>query len=116
MASDNGSIHNGQIFEAAEVHTALRRKLKSRHVAMIRYVSSVLPVPPLQLTRASSLGGVIGTGLFLGSATSLMNGGPLGILLGYLFVGTICFATMVSSCLHQSQAHIVLSLITAFSR
>ncbi|KAI9567928.1 amino acid permease [Boletus coccyginus] len=60
------------------VHTALHRKLKNRHVAMI------------------SIGGVIGTGLFLGTASSLMNGGPLGILLGYAFIGTICFATMLS--------------------
>ena len=73
-------------------------------------------VLPPWLTLASSIGGVIGTGLFLGSATSLMNGGPLGILLGYLFVGTICVATMVSSCLHQSQEHVILSLVTAFSR
>jgi amino acid transporter len=64
--------------ESLEVHTALHRKLKNRHVTMI------------------SIGGVIGTGLFLGTATSLMNGGPLGLLLGYLFVGTICVATMLS--------------------
>ena len=51
--------------------------------------------PPLQLTLVSSIGGVIGTGLFFGTANPLQYGGPLGILLGYLFMGTICFATMV---------------------
>ncbi|KAF8123869.1 amino acid permease [Boletus edulis] len=56
----------------------LSRKLKNRHVAMI------------------SLGGVIGTGLFLGTATALMNGGPVGMLLGYIFVGTICYSVMVT--------------------
>ncbi|KAG8221744.1 amino acid permease [Butyriboletus roseoflavus] len=64
--------------ESPQAHTALHRKLKNRHVAMI------------------SIGGVIGTGLFLGTASSLMNGGPIGLLLGYIFVGTICFATMLS--------------------
>jgi L-asparagine transporter-like permease len=68
------------------------------------------------LTLASSIGGVIGTCLFFGAAASLGDAGPLGILLAYLFIGTICFATMVSSCLHQSQAAIVLPLLTGLSR
>ena len=42
-----------------------------------------------------SIGGVIGTGLFLGTANSLQAGGPLGLLLGYLIVGTICYSVMV---------------------
>ncbi|KAI0757059.1 amino acid permease [Daedaleopsis nitida] len=56
----------------------LKRQLKNRHIAMI------------------SIGGVIGTGLFLGTATSLAAGGPIGLLLGYLTVGTICYSVMVS--------------------
>ena len=44
-----------------------------------------------------SIGGVIGTGLFLGTANSLQAGGPLGLLLGYLIVGTICYSVMVHS-------------------
>lgn len=40
--------------------------------------------------------GVIGTGLFLSSANSLRNGGPVGLLLGYIIVGTICYSVMVS--------------------
>ncbi|KAJ3013012.1 hypothetical protein HKX48_005964 [Thoreauomyces humboldtii] len=54
----------------------LARTLKPRHVAMI------------------SIGGVIGTGLFLGTANALRNGGPLGLLLGYGVMGTICYAVM----------------------
>ncbi|PSR74571.1 hypothetical protein PHLCEN_2v9748 [Hermanssonia centrifuga] len=55
-------------------HAKLRRTMKNRHIAMI------------------SIGGVIGTGLFLGSANSLAAGGPVGLLLGYSIVGTICYA------------------------
>ncbi|EIW74479.1 amino acid permease [Coniophora puteana RWD-64-598 SS2] len=43
-----------------------------------------------------SVGGVIGTGLFLGSATALKNAGPVGMLLAYIFIGSICFCVMVS--------------------
>ncbi|KAF8550179.1 amino acid permease, partial [Imleria badia] len=78
-------FHNGVISlevegqgPAPEVHTALQRKLRNRHVAMI------------------SIGGVVGTGLFVGTGPSLMHGGPLGLLLVYLFMGTICLATMLS--------------------
>ncbi|KZT66151.1 hypothetical protein DAEQUDRAFT_482566 [Daedalea quercina L-15889] len=56
----------------------LKRQLKNRHIAMI------------------SIGGVIGTGLFLGTANSLKSGGPVGLLLGYTMVGTICYSVMIS--------------------
>ncbi|CAK5262598.1 unnamed protein product [Mycena citricolor] len=56
----------------------LVRQLKNRHIAMI------------------SIGGVIGTGLFLGTATALHNGGPIGLLLGYLAVGSITYSVMIS--------------------
>ncbi|KIY47657.1 hypothetical protein FISHEDRAFT_44970 [Fistulina hepatica ATCC 64428] len=50
-----------------------------------------------QLTpRLLSFAGVIGTGLFLGTATSLHNGGPVGLLLGYMTVGSICYSVMIS--------------------
>ncbi|PPR01613.1 hypothetical protein CVT24_005764 [Panaeolus cyanescens] len=59
-------------------HGKLVRQLKNRHIAMI------------------SIGGVIGTGLFLGTATALKNGGPIGLLLGYLTVGSVCYCVMLS--------------------
>ncbi|KZT65366.1 amino acid permease [Daedalea quercina L-15889] len=59
-------------------HTGLQRRMKNRHISMI------------------SIGGVIGTGLFLGTATSLANGGPVGLLLGYMTVGSLCYCTMIS--------------------
>ena len=43
-----------------------------------------------------SIGGVIGTGLFLGTAGSLQAGGPVGLLLGYIVVGSMCYSVMVS--------------------
>ncbi|KAK7058790.1 hypothetical protein VNI00_001414 [Paramarasmius palmivorus] len=58
-------------------HVKLARELKNRHVAMI------------------SIGGVIGTGLFLGTATALANGGPIGLLLGYMVIGSICWTVML---------------------
>ncbi|KZO96982.1 amino acid permease [Calocera viscosa TUFC12733] len=64
----------------------LKRQLKNRHIAMI------------------SIGGVIGTGLFLGTAGSLASGGPVGLLLGYTVVGTITYAVMV--CLGEMIAYL----------
>ncbi|KAJ1021441.1 hypothetical protein NDA13_005482 [Ustilago tritici] len=55
----------------------LKHALLPRHMAMI------------------SIGGVIGTGLFLGTASSLHNAGPLGLWLGYLLMGSVCYAMMM---------------------
>ncbi|KAF7331999.1 Amino acid permease [Mycena kentingensis (nom. inval.)] len=57
----------------------LVRQLKNRHIAMI------------------SIGGVIGTGLFLGTANALRHGGPIGLLLGYLAMGSITYTVMYAS-------------------
>ncbi|KAJ3482903.1 hypothetical protein NLI96_g6668 [Meripilus lineatus] len=43
-----------------------------------------------------SIGGVIGTGLFLGSAYALESGGPVGALLAYLVIGVVVYALCVS--------------------
>ncbi|CDO72292.1 hypothetical protein BN946_scf184970.g144 [Trametes cinnabarina] len=43
-----------------------------------------------------SIGGVIGTGLFLGSADAIRNGGPVGAFLGYSIVGTVVYCLCVS--------------------
>ncbi|KAF8552154.1 hypothetical protein OG21DRAFT_1486409 [Imleria badia] len=60
-------------------------------------VSSVeRQAPAPELTLVFSIGGIISTGFFIGTAPSLMHGGPLGLLLVYAFTGTICYATMVS--------------------
>jgi amino acid permease len=43
-----------------------------------------------------SLGGVIGTGLFVGTGGALSNGGPLGLFMGYALMGSVCLSVMVS--------------------
>jgi amino acid transporter len=41
-----------------------------------------------------TIGGVIGTGLFLGTAGNLQNGGPAGLLLSYCIMASLLFAVM----------------------
>jgi amino acid transporter len=57
---------------------SLHRGLKARQISMI------------------ALGGAVGTGLIIGSGTALQRGGPLGLLLGYSFVGFVCYLVMVA--------------------
>ncbi|KAH7926886.1 dicarboxylic amino acid permease [Leucogyrophana mollusca] len=57
---------------------SLHRGLKARQISMI------------------TLGGSLGTGLILGSATALERGGPLGLFFGYSFMGLICYLVMIS--------------------
>lgn len=47
----------------------------------------ILPAPSYATKLA--LGGAVGTGLIIGSGTALRRGGPLGLLLGYSFVGYV---------------------------
>ncbi|GAA5902677.1 uncharacterized protein JCM6883_007205 [Sporobolomyces salmoneus] len=63
--------------ELEEEPTKLRRQLKARHIAMI------------------SIGGVIGTGLFLGTAQSLQKG-PVAVLLAYCLMATLVYSMMIS--------------------
>lgn len=56
----------------------LKRSLKSRHLTMI------------------SLGGTIGTGLFLASGNSIHTAGPGGALVAYLIVGIMVYFLMTS--------------------
>ena len=59
---------------AASTFSNRSDRLKSRHIQFI------------------ALGGTIGTGLFLGVGSSLAQGGPLSILLGYTMTGLAVFA------------------------
>jgi len=56
----------------------LKRGLKTRHLTMI------------------SLGGAIGTGLFLGSGAAIHTGGPGGALLSYIIIGAMVYFIMTS--------------------
>lgn len=55
----------------------LKREMKSRHLFML------------------SLGGVIGTGLFLGSGYAIGEAGPIGTILAYLVGGLLMYLAMV---------------------
>ncbi|KAI3405593.2 hypothetical protein KGF56_001611 [Candida oxycetoniae] len=56
----------------------LRKRLQTRHLTWI------------------SLGACIGTGLFITSGKSLHHAGPLGLLLVWIFIGSLVFTTMSS--------------------
>jgi len=43
-----------------------------------------------------AIGGVVGTGLFLGTGSDLENGGPAGLLLGYCIMASLLYSVMVS--------------------
>ena len=65
VESINDGLTNQQKIATITAQTPLRRALKDRHLQMI------------------AIGGAIGTGLFVGSGTSLRTGGPLGMLIAY---------------------------------
>lgn len=64
----------------------LARRLSARQVQMI------------------AIGGTIGTGLFLGTGTSLAKGGPASTLIAYAICGGIVFVTML--CLGEMAAFV----------
>ncbi|KAF9430571.1 hypothetical protein BGZ94_006059 [Podila epigama] len=70
LEDDIATGHNGE--------SGLQRNLKARHLTMI------------------SLGGTIGTGLFLASGGSIADGGPGFSLLAYALIGTMVYCFMSS--------------------
>lgn len=73
----DGIYAENELYDPAADDT-LHRGLKSRQISMI------------------ALGGAVGTGLIIGSGSALQKGGPLGLLLGYAFVGFVCYLVMVA--------------------
>lgn len=55
----------------------LKRQLRARHASML------------------AIGGAIGTGLIIGSGQGLARSGPVGLLLAFIYVGSLCFSMMV---------------------
>jgi hypothetical protein len=90
----DASDHDTESINGPPQHATLQRKLKNRHIAMIRCVD--FHSIPIKCSPSSSIGGVIGTGLFVGTASSLANGGPVGLLLGYLVMGSIVYSVMIT--------------------
>ncbi|CDK26886.1 unnamed protein product [Kuraishia capsulata CBS 1993] len=72
-------LDDSHVVETGEVHeTEVKRNLKSRHISMI------------------ALGGTIGTGLFIGTASPLQDAGPVNTLIAYLFMGTLAYSVTQS--------------------
>jgi amino acid transporter len=78
LEEDKEAGYDATSYEREDQTDTLHRGLKARQISMI------------------ALGGAIGTGLIIGSGTGLTQGGPLGILIGYSFVGFICYLVMTS--------------------
>jgi len=75
----SSNAHEKFIQPSASIETPqLKRKLKSRHLTMI------------------SLGGSIGTGLFLASGGAIHTAGPGGALLSYALIGIMVYFLMTS--------------------
>ncbi|KAI8092606.1 amino acid permease-domain-containing protein [Halteromyces radiatus] len=75
-SSSMASALDGTIRSSVEESPKLQRALKARHLTMI------------------SLGGTIGTGLFLASGASIASAGPGGALISYALVGIMVFFMM----------------------
>lgn len=88
---NDGLYANNEINDPKE---SLHRGLSARQISMIAVCTPASSV----LTGAHALlqlGGAVGTGLIVGSGTALVRGGPLGILLGYAYVGVVCFMVCI---------------------
>lgn len=75
--SDGGSDAEKQSVQNASTHE-LDRGFSSRHLLFL------------------SIGGAVGTGLFIGTGSALATAGPVSCLIAYMFIGTIMYAVMVS--------------------
>lgn len=76
--TDGDGIYAREELLDPDKEESLHRGLSARQIQMI------------------ALGGAVGTGLIIGSGTALVRGGPLGIFLGYSFVGMVCYMVMVA--------------------
>lgn len=75
---ENRQLQPPVINEQNQPSNSLQRKLKARHLTMI------------------SLGGAIGTGLFLGSGPAIHSAGPGGALVAYAVIGIMVYFIMTS--------------------
>lgn len=76
--SDIAPQYYDEVLHEPPKEDSLHRGLRARQISMI------------------ALGGAVGTGLVIGTGTALRQGGPLGLLLGYSFVGFVCYLVMVA--------------------
>ncbi|KAF7304841.1 AA-permease domain-containing protein [Mycena kentingensis (nom. inval.)] len=75
---DRNYYHDAELelHDPTAANESLHRGLKARQISMI------------------ALGGAVGTGLIIGTSTALPRGGPLGLFLGYMFIGFVCWMVM----------------------
>lgn len=77
-ASPEHDVGHGIVTADHGADSELQRRLSTRHITMI------------------ALGSSIGMGLWLGSGTSLIDGGPAALLIGYFLSGTMIWAVSQS--------------------
>lgn len=82
-------------FDGKTEGTRLKKDLKARHTSMI------------------ALGGSLGTGLLIGTGTSLVTAGPASMVISYGFVGILVFFVM--SCLGEMASYIPLDGFTSYA-
>ncbi|KAI9902383.1 hypothetical protein N3K66_001735 [Trichothecium roseum] len=78
--SNEGVPPKDQDVETGSHNTTLDRALSSRHLQFI------------------AIGGTVGTGLFLGTGGALATAGPVGVLLAFIFIGSVVFSVMTALC------------------
>ncbi|TBU42272.1 amino acid transporter [Dichomitus squalens] len=85
------------------VPVTTRHKLQQQRARILKFQRRWQRIKddlPPQLSRSQigmiSIGGVIGTGLFLGCSEALRSGGPIGSFLGYSLVGSVVYCLCVS--------------------
>lgn len=105
---------SGSIGDVIDDKPKLQRGLKARHVSYFpfNFCQNFLLKKKIlskinQLTMIS-LGGTIGTGLFLASGASIANAGPGGALIAYSLIGIMVFFMM--ECLGEMVMKSILTL------
>ncbi|POW21274.1 hypothetical protein PSHT_02603, partial [Puccinia striiformis] len=104
--SPNQGLGRGMKSRHIQVRPLFFQKVSHQYLGRVHYSYSCSMVLTLLgiIIQMISIGGVIGTGLFLGTASALHNAGPAGMVLGYLVMGSISWVVM--GCLGEMVAHL----------